>query len=252
MPNRFAPFVLAAAAWLATPAAWAQAGPPSAARAAPSTVSPVTVQAPAPPKTIRQQTHSFVQSFAAVGNPELDQITRWRDPICVQIVGLDDAQAAAKIKARIEDVARALDVAVLPPGCRSDIQIVFSDKPQAVMDVVAKRNEYLLGYYHRHEHDQLKKVTRPIQAWYVTATDSNNPFAAVGGVALGPSVASGNMNPSGRGSIDDPEQTPPVGCGDSPTSPPVFAASSAPCSSWPTARLSRARMPVSSPTTWSC
>jgi hypothetical protein len=96
------------------------------------------------------------------------------------------------------------------PVCAANVEIVFSDQPQAVMDLLTKKREYLLGYYHRHEHDRLKKVTRPIQAWYVTATRGEGGsvagalFGGVSGLQLKSDV------------IDDPENPPPASCGDNP------------------------------------
>jgi hypothetical protein len=158
---------------------------------------------------IERQSQSFVLGYAASANAEIDQIGRWHDPVCVQVVGLVDAQAAA-IKARIEEVAKEVGLPATRPVCAANVEIVFTDQPQAVMDLLAKKREYLLGYYHRHEHDRLKKVTRPIQAWYVTATRGEGGsiagalFGGVSGLQLETDV------------VDDPENPPPASCGDNP------------------------------------
>jgi hypothetical protein len=214
MPNRFASVLIAAvlapaSAALAQPAAAPAPTPPAAKAAASTAVAPVTVQAAPKPKVIEKQSQNFVLNYAATPNAEIDQIGRWHDPVCVQVVGLIDAQAAA-IKARIEDVAKAVGLPATRSPCSANVEIVFNDKPQAVMDKVAQQREYLLGYYHRHDHDRLKKVTRPIQAWYVTATRGEGGsvagilFGGVSGVQVKTDV------------IDDPENPPPNSCGDSP------------------------------------
>ena len=205
MPNRFASFLIASVLSSAASAALAQPAPPAAS----TTVAPVTVEAAAKPKVIEKQSQSFVLGYAATPNAEIDQIGRWHDPVCVQVMGLIDAQAAA-IKARIEEVAKQVGLPAARPSCTANVEIVFSDNPQAVMDQVAREREYLLGYYHRHEHDRLKKVTRPIQAWYVTATRGEGGsiagalFGGVSGIQVRTDV------------IDDPENPPPASCGDSP------------------------------------
>ncbi|HEY5412294.1 MAG TPA: hypothetical protein VIJ94_16360, partial [Caulobacteraceae bacterium] len=105
----------------------------------------------------------------------------------------------------------AVGLPAAPKGCRANVEIVFSDQPQRIMDLVAQRHEFLLGYYHAHDHDRLKAVTRPVQAWYVTATRG-------GGAATATALA---LNGLARFAqyrnevIDDPQNTPPVGCGDS-------------------------------------
>ena len=202
MPNRFTPG-LACAAWLAAGAALAQP--------ASTTVAPVTVQGLANPKMIEEQAQDFVQNHAASANPEIGQIGRWHDPVCVEVVGLPRADQAEVIKARIESVAQAVGLPAARPGCRANVEIVFNPQPQHVMDVVAKRREYLLGYYHFHDRNRLKTVIHPIQSWYVTSTSSFT-------VSMSPS---GNPDP-GRapanmmGVIDDPENHSPAGCGQTP------------------------------------
>ncbi len=210
MPNRFASVPTAAALCLASAAALAQSAPPAAKTAQPTTVAPVTVQAAAKPKVIEKQTFTFVQGYAAAQNPEVGQIGRWRDPVCVQVVGLPEADEAAKIKARIESVAQAVGVPAARPGCAANVEIAFSDQPQRIMDIVAQRHEFLLGYYHTNDHDRLKKVTRPIQAWYVTATRGNGEGASA--LALNGLRRYAQYRTE---VIDDPQNVPPNGCGDS-------------------------------------
>ena len=221
MPHRFAPALIACVLCSASVAALAQPASAPASKAAPAaTVSPLTVQAAPTPKVVEKLSRSFVQSYAAVPNPELDQIGRWHDPVCVQVEGMS-ADQAAMIKARIESVAQALGLRATRPGCRANVEIVFSAQPQAVMDLVAKRREDLLGYYHRHDHDRLKTVTRPIQSWYQTATrGEGNNGTFVGGVFLDrdglpipPAQIPGVQLE--RETVDDPDSVPPTGCADS-------------------------------------
>jgi hypothetical protein len=207
MPNRLAPLLAASALALAmtTGAALAQSSPPqpAPAKSASNVVAPVTVEAPTPPKTIELRSYHFVQKNEAKGNPELEQIIRWRDPVCVKVDGLIPNQEE-EIQTRITEVAKAVNLHVGRPGCRANIEIVFTDNPQGVMDTVYKRREFMLGYYHRHDGVRLKKVTRPIQAWHVSAT-----VGGWGGVGL-------MEGPSHSEVIDDPDNMPPAGCGDSP------------------------------------
>jgi hypothetical protein len=174
MSNRLASVLTLAVLASAASTAHAQSGHAQsepAKPAAPTPVAPVTVEAAPPPKVIRQQSHAFTESFAVTPNTERNQLSRWRDPVCVLVRGLA-ADQSALIKTRIEDVAKALDLGVAKPGCIADIEIIFSARPQDLMDVIAKKSEELLGYYHRHDHDRLKTVSRPIQAWYITAVRS--------------------------------------------------------------------------------
>jgi hypothetical protein len=189
---------------------------PTPAKPAESTaVAPVTVEAAPKPKVIQQQSHVFVEKYAATPNAEVDQIGRWREPVCVQVEGLVGDQARL-VKARVEEVSRAVGLTAARSSCNANVEIVFTNRPQALMDDVAKRREQLLGYYHRHDHDKLKIVTRPIQAWYVTATVGGGAdqagalFAYGGGTEGGASVLPIQTNTE---VIDDPDNSPPTACG---------------------------------------
>ena len=193
------------AGWLLAGAAVAQ---PAAKAAAPTEVAPLTVQAPPSPATVRKQTRDFIQFFAAPG-PALDQLARWHEAICISVAGLSPDQVA-RVSSRIREVAQGVGVHTLSPGCHTNVEVVFTDKPQAFMDKVAKTREEVLGYYHRHDRDRLKTVTRPVQAWYMTTTNSG---AVAGNSALAFAAISGNTGVTihfqGKAIVeDDPGQLP--------------------------------------------
>lgn len=211
MPNSLHALLASAAVLAASPSAAqpeASSDPPPAAPAYNSAnmVAPVTVTA-RPARVIESQARSWVTHHVTTDHPEVGQIGRWFDPVCAQVVGLPREDQAAMIKARIESVAQAVGVPKARPNCRANVEVVFSDQPQRIMDVVADRHEFLLGYEHIHLRDQLKRVTHPIQSWYVTATRSDGGGAAA--------MMASNL--SGRGQwrasvIDDPFNHPPNGC----------------------------------------
>lgn len=198
--------ILASAACLAATTAMAEGGPAGAPRSAPITVAPVTVTAPSQ-ATIEKQSYAFVRNHVSSGNPEIGQMGRWYAPVCVEVVGLPQEDEAAAIKARIESVAQAVGVPKAAKTCTANVEIVFSVDPQRVMDMVADRRDWLLGYYHAHLAKQLKRVTHPIQSWYVTTSVADDAAAAV--------LATNNLRQftHGRsGVIDDPDQPGPAGC----------------------------------------
>jgi hypothetical protein len=136
------------------------------------------------------------------------QFARWRDPICVHVDGLAFDQAA-KIAARVNDVAKAVGVSVQPAGCASaNIEIEFTDSAQGLLDSIASKRQQLLGYHYSVETKALKTVTRPIQAWYMTATVGNGPNN-------GATFASGTSATGKSEVIDDPNNPPPTGCAES-------------------------------------
>src|ERR1700761_5439911 len=118
MLRRFEP-ALACVVLLAASAAVAQAQPAS------TPVAPVTALG-----GVDQQAFEFVKAYAQT-TPNIEQIPRWRDPICAQVIGLP-ADQAAQVKARIEDVAKAVGVAAAPAGCAANIEIAFAAQPQRI------------------------------------------------------------------------------------------------------------------------
>jgi hypothetical protein len=222
--------VLAAAASLCATAALATQDPPKVAMkpapppgAAPTVVAPVIVEATKPAE-LKRQTYSFVQTYSAP-TERLDQVARWAQPVCVTVQGLP-LSADTEVKARVEEVATALKVPVRGASCPPNLQIVFTDQPQAFMDKVANEHERLLGYWHHRDRDKLKTVTRPVQAWYVTGTGGSGTdttalmfeYVKAGGQA-------GTNQPPRRGTVgqqphgfqyDDEDNYwwGPTGCGD--------------------------------------
>ncbi|MGZ3275992.1 MAG: hypothetical protein ACXU82_13570 [Caulobacteraceae bacterium] len=212
MLNRLIPFILGAALLVApsTSALAADAAPEA------TVVPRVTVEGVAPPKMVQEQAQTFARTYPA-HTAELGQIARWRDPICVQVIGLRP-EAAAKVQARIEDVGRAVGLSVQQSGCTADIEVVFTENPQALMDGVARRREPLLGYFHRQAGGKLKAFTRPIQAWYVTSTAGGHGNVTGTVFAYYESTGASRQIPiqQFRDVIDDPFVQAPAGCGDSP------------------------------------
>ena len=208
MPNALSPTLACAASLLLT----------GAAMAAPSTsIAPLTVKG-ASPRTIAAEAHTFVDVRWTAPNPEVGQISRWHDPVCVQVEGLAQPAQASQIKARIEEVAQAVGVQAGAKGCEANVEIVFTDDPQGTIDEAAKRRADLLGYYHRRDYNTLKTIKHPIQAWYKTATAGESAYAGAENPGFDPSVGAGSKThrPAGKVTTDDPENGTPNACGASP------------------------------------
>ena len=194
MLPRFRP-ALACVAGLTATAAMAQTAPPSASG------------------PLDKQAFEFVQAYTAT-TPEVNQVPRWRDPLCVQVIGLPPDQAA-QVKGRIDDVAKAVGVSTAPAGCSANVEIAFATPAQRLVDNYVKGREWIMGYYYKDP--GAKTVTRPVQAWYVTATigrgggNAGWTFAFTGV----PSQADGNPTQLNDKVMDRPGSWKPTGCGDS-------------------------------------
>ena len=118
----------------------------------------------------RQAIEGFVQSLATPTRAT-DKVARWQQGICPLATGLRPAFLAFITK-RLKDVAAQVGAPVNnSTSCETNIVIVFTTAPQALVDNVKKKQPGLLGYYENQEQqDKLTAVTHALQAWYTTAT----------------------------------------------------------------------------------
>ena len=114
--------------------------------------------------------NTFVQTYAAT-TAKLEKIARWEYPVCPTTVGLAPNYAKF-INDRVKKVAADVGAPVNPdPNCDSNIDIVFTTTPQALMDGIRQKNPVYLGYYDSSSQaDAMAKVVHPIQSWYTTET----------------------------------------------------------------------------------
>ena len=151
-------------------ASLAQDPKPAPTATAPSAPETVIVTGPRPSREERDRiVWNFVYAHAKLA-PKIDQLSRWTVPVCPEVQNLP-AGYAAFITKRILEVAKGAGAPVRD-GCRKDIEIIFTSDPQALMDTVAEKQPKLLGYHYVHQTKALAEVTKPIQAWYVTATSN--------------------------------------------------------------------------------
>jgi hypothetical protein len=127
------------------------------------------------------------------------QIARWRAPVCPAVIGLPK-EYGAFIANRIKTLARSVGARV-EESCKSNVTIIYTPRPQAVLDQIARDRPVLLGFHFVSQRKALATVTRPIQAWYVTATRAI-PSAAPAGA---------NYGDAGQPVIDDAYRPRPAG-----------------------------------------
>jgi len=111
----------------------------------------------------------FVDSHSSV--TRLNKIARWEDAVCPNVTGLP-ANFAKFITKRVRDVATAAGAPVdASETCKANVDIVFTTKPQALLDTIRAKDPVMLGYYDSSEQaDRLAKVNYVIQAWHATQT----------------------------------------------------------------------------------
>ncbi|MGC8535514.1 MAG: hypothetical protein ACP5QR_08275 [Rhizomicrobium sp.] len=83
------------------------------------------------------------------------------------------ADDAKFIVNRLLGIARKVGTPVAKDRpCKADIEIVFTAEPQSLMNQIAAQKPVLLGFHFMDQSKAIKKVTFPIQGWYVTATSN--------------------------------------------------------------------------------
>jgi hypothetical protein len=160
--------LLALTALLASASASAkQTTPAPVSKAAPSsTVSGVTVTAPEKPNEIVDPTTQFVRQ--RLPTSRFEQYARFRDPVCVKVVGLP-GEFDAFIAKRVVDVARQVNAPVADAEtCKPNVNVIFSTQPQAQLTDIAKHRDVLFGFVWRTNLKQAATFSRPIQSWYLT------------------------------------------------------------------------------------
>jgi hypothetical protein len=120
------------------------------------------------------KSHQVIESFVkslAVPTRLTGKIARWEQGICPSAHGLPPAFGKFLLQ-HIKEVAASVGAPVdSRRSCKSNIQIVFTKNPQALLDDVHKQAPDLLGYYDNDDQrTRAAKITRPIQAWYTTQT----------------------------------------------------------------------------------
>ena len=124
-----------------------------------------------------------IKSFiAARATPTkfLNQLAQWRRSLCPATSGLGERYAQF-VTQRIRDIASAVGAPVNHnPGCRPNIQVIFTTTPQDLLDNVRKKGRAFLGYYRNgNQADALAKVVHPIQAWYMTESRDDKGYSIV-------------------------------------------------------------------------
>jgi hypothetical protein len=111
----------------------------------------------------------FVQDVLKPSVVDDKQYAMWKVPICPRVYGLDPASRVF-VEERIKQVAGQVGAPVdRNDPCVTDVGIIFTTRPQAVLDAIrAHRPELVVAAHH------VFTVSYPVQAWYATLTRDNN------------------------------------------------------------------------------
>ncbi len=132
-----------------------------------SDLSGITVTAEKP-KPLINPASQFVREHLPQSQSE--QFPRFRDAVCVKVIGLPP-EFGAFIAKRVAEMAGEVRAPVAKDAaCVPNVHVVFTTNPQALIDDIAKRKDILIGFHYFSQSKKVTVVNRPIQAWYVTRT----------------------------------------------------------------------------------
>ncbi len=114
----------------------------------------------------------FVEAHSATSR--INQLSRWAGPLCPVTGGLSPP-FNAYVTARVKAVATSVGVPIENRAnrnfpCKTNLLIVFTTSPQALMDDTRKRHSQMLGFHYAAQAQRLAAFEHPIQAWYMTGT----------------------------------------------------------------------------------
>lgn len=152
----------------------------------PNEVSPVTVTAKRPidENAIRTIIAPFVAQHAAPSRKTGLLVRIPHTGVCPVTLGLPAAYGDF-VDARIREVALKVGAGVEPKGCQPNVEVLFTDNPQGVVNALSRRtNGGILGVHFWRETATVIHVSRPIQAWWVTGVVNDTRGTAA--VIIGP------------------------------------------------------------------
>src|SRR5471030_2108673 len=136
----------------------------------PSTESVTVIGQKASPEAVIK---GFVQSYAASA-PALGKMAKWARGICPISTGLPSTYNLFLTK-RVRDVAAMAGAPLLNlADCKPNIDIVFTRRPQALLDRVRIERPVLLGFHYQTEAEKIASVRYHIQDWYTTETEDEH------------------------------------------------------------------------------
>jgi hypothetical protein len=160
--------------WLLVGLVWANGSLAQAPESQETPLPSVTIIAPRPPtpqELAGRAVPDFIRMHARIV-VVTGQLARWRTAICPITAGLSPAfndWVSARILAVAASVGAPHQQGENCKG-RHNAYVFFTADPARALDELEKQDPRLLGFHYLSETRDLKKVTRPIQGWYVTAS----------------------------------------------------------------------------------
>jgi hypothetical protein len=126
----------------------------------------ITVTAPRiDPATVEPAAQAYVKGV--LPTPVLGQYARWQVPVCIKVIGLEDA-VAARVARRITSIAQGSKIGVARPGCQPNLIVFFSnDSRRDVAAILAKKPSSAKGIS-ADDRKRLLEAPLPVRWWHTT------------------------------------------------------------------------------------
>lgn len=164
-----------AALLAALAAAPAQSADPAPQRSAPLpkvVIPPVIDEIVVTGSRLQRVVRTFID-MATMPSP-IGQVSRWKVAICPKTTGMRPAFTDFVTK-RIRAIGREIGAPVNPnESCSPNLQIIFTEHPQEMLDTIRTKIPELLGYHYAPQAKELATVKNPIQGWYATGSRDRN------------------------------------------------------------------------------
>jgi hypothetical protein len=160
-------------------------GAAAAQTAAPNKTETVVVTGHRPEQDVETVISRFVDQHAATNRKTGQYMRDDLGPVCPVTVGLPQAFNTF-VTTHVVQIAKDVGAKTDATGtCAPNIEILFTDQPQAVVKALAEKTHgAILGMHFVHEVPRLVQVTHPIQSWYVSGTrmedDAITPVTSIG------------------------------------------------------------------------
>ena len=127
------------------------------------------------PEEVRQEAKDFVRRTGVAERP----VARWIDPVCPQVMGVS-AEIAARVEARIREIAKEVKARVAPQPCDGNILISFTSNGSAVIREIAAKGAGRLAEVSPNARALLLDGDLPIRWWHTSQERTKDGMRSMG------------------------------------------------------------------------
>ena len=130
---------------------------------------------------IAEQAGAYVRGV--LPTPQYGQYARWAVPICIKVAGVDEP-IAARVARRIAATATDATAKVAKPGCKPNLEIVFTPDAATTVNTIVRRQPKQIARLNGSERDTLLTAPLPVRWWHgLELRDRDGSPAVPGGSA---------------------------------------------------------------------